>query len=48
MRRIDRIFFGIALCGLAAMGDEPKVYECPRSTGPIKIDGLMDDAAWRA
>lgn len=37
------------LCA-TAFGAEttPKTYDCPRAGGSIKIDGRLDDAAWKA
>jgi hypothetical protein len=26
---------------------QPKHYRCPRAASPVRIDGLLDDAAWR-
>jgi len=26
---------------------QPKHYRCPRATSPVRIDGLLDEAAWR-
>jgi hypothetical protein len=46
--RLGRIFLAIALSGVVATADEPKVYECQRAAGPLKIDGQMDDTAWQA
>jgi hypothetical protein len=38
-----------ALCALAAAAwcQPPKHYTCHRATKPIRIDGKLDDAAWR-
>jgi hypothetical protein len=42
------IALAISITGLAAQTPEPKIYECPRASGPLRIDGRMDDAAWKA
>ena len=28
--------------------DQPKTYDCPKATSPIRIDGKLDEAAWKA
>jgi hypothetical protein len=28
--------------------DEPKTYDCPKTTSPLRIDGRLDDAAWKS
>jgi hypothetical protein len=28
--------------------DQPKTYDCPRATTPVRIDGKLDDAAWKS
>jgi hypothetical protein len=32
----------------SAATPQPKNYECFRATGPVRIDGRLDDSAWRA
>lgn len=38
----------IAAFAFAADAPEPKLYESPRASGPVKVDGRLDDAAWKS
>ena len=37
----------LALCATAAFCQTPQHYTCHRTTTPIRIDGILDDPAWR-
>src|SRR5215207_2866652 len=37
----------IGLSSMAAESPVPKIYECVRADAPIRIDGRLDDSAWR-
>jgi hypothetical protein len=38
----------LILCVAALLNaDEPKRYTCPKTSKPLKIDGKLDDAAWK-
>jgi hypothetical protein len=45
MRRLIAVALAPAICLLSQ--DAPKVYECRKTTQAVKIDGRLDDAAWR-
>ena len=45
MRRIAAAFL---LVSTTLAQPQPKHYTCPRAGGPLKIDGRLDDKAWRA
>jgi hypothetical protein len=38
----------LAVFATVASATDPKTYECPRASGPVHVDGRLDDAAWRA
>lgn len=40
--------FSLLLIAGAALTAEPKVYDSPRAAKPIRIDGVLDDEAWKA
>ena len=40
--------YAALLMGLSLLPAEPLRYECKRASAPIRIDGLLDDAAWAA
>ena len=37
----------LLLCSAALAQDAPLRYECRRATTPIRVDGRLDDAAWK-
>ena len=48
---LGRLSVAVLLAGIvsATAADKltiPDYYECPRATGPIKIDGKADEPAW--
>ena len=44
-----RLFCGIIVATgfFVALAAEPKRYTCVRASAPVRIDGTLDDAAWR-
>jgi cellulose/xylan binding protein with CBM9 domain len=43
-----RFLLFLALAGAASAQQAPERYVCLRSPSPIRIDGRLDDAAWRS
>jgi hypothetical protein len=46
MRELACVFMA-AICAAAADEPAPKHYECRRAQSPIRVDGKLDDAAWK-
>lgn len=49
--RVEEYTYGVKLMSAMTLvcihvGAQPKQYDCPRATSPVKIDGHLDDAAW--
>jgi hypothetical protein len=42
-----KLFIALSAAVLFAQ-DQPKTYDCPKTTSPIRIDGRLDDAAWKS
>ena len=42
-----KLLIAFLAAGLFAQ-DQPKSYDCPKATSPVRIDGKLDDAAWKA
>src|SRR5258706_3876586 len=40
-------FLLISFCGIAQTNTTPRVLEAKRTSGTVKIDGLLNDAAWK-
>ena len=49
MKAITTAFAAMLVCAVPAVASEPAplAYECFRAAGPIRIDGKLDDPAWR-
>jgi hypothetical protein len=45
--RNARFILVLLLAATSAPAGEPREYRCRRAMGPIRIDGRLDDAAWR-
>lgn len=43
-----RLLLLLALSVVALHAASPETYDCPRSPRPIRMDGRLDDAAWKA
>lgn len=42
------LLLGILGASAFCLEGAPKTYDCPRASGPVVIDGRLDDAAWIA
>jgi len=42
------VFTVLAVAGHEAQAQQPKSYECYRAKTPVRVDGRLDDRAWKA
>jgi len=40
-------FFLVSICSLAQTNTTPRILEAKRTSGRVKIDGVLNDAAWK-